>query len=522
MSYNYSQVDHDNQKWFSNDLRYGTLLELSLRSGSIRGLKPFSLPLTYPITAIAGPNGSGKSTILALATCAFHNEASGFRRHDRKMPYYTFADFFVQTQDEIPPEGLAIWYKIAWNRWAKSARMPNGEGIGWQTRKKPRGGKWTDYSGRVDRNVVFLGINRIVPHSEIQAHKTYKRFFSPAGNQPFLPTVCQIVGRIMCKDYSSLIYKSHGKYKIPIVEAGGIKYSGFNMGAGENSMFDLFSTILSAPLGLLVVIDEIELGLHPEAQKRMIIELKKICLSRHCQIISTTHSPVILDSLPPESRFFIINLPDKTDFLQGISPEYAAGLLSSENSAEISVFLEDNIAKRVVQGALPQELRIRSNLHVIGSASLLCMELAAAYRIDPKKKVLAIFDGDQKDKIGELTKLFSRYLERIDAKNDVSVWFQQHISFLPSETWPEKWLLETFSTILSDSHVKFLGGTIHQISTFIRTALRAGKHSEFFSLSEQLGLDEESVISYIATSVMSEKGDEFKEPIKKINEIIAL
>lgn len=77
------------------------------------------------------------------------------------------------------------------------------------------------------------------------------------------------------------------------------------MGAGENAIFSLLIEIFSAGKNSLIVVDEIELGLHEEAQKRLIYELKKICAKLHCQIICSTHSAKIIDALPPEGRFFI-------------------------------------------------------------------------------------------------------------------------------------------------------------------------------------------------------------------------
>ena len=112
MPYNYSQIDKDNLNWFPKDNTKATLLTIKLDDGHIRGLYNFELEFKYPISVIAGKNGSGKSTILALAACAFHNSKDGFEFPGRKNTYYTFSNFFIQSKDEIPPEGISIKYKI--------------------------------------------------------------------------------------------------------------------------------------------------------------------------------------------------------------------------------------------------------------------------------------------------------------------------------------------------------------------------------------------------------------------------
>ena len=173
MKHIYSDIEKKNLGWFNHDVTKATLLKIEVRSGEIRGLKDFELHMNYPITAIAGKNGSGKSTVLALAACAFHNKEDGFNPFERKHPYYTFSDFFVQSQEEILPEGIEIWFQILHDRWN---RRPSAR-PGWQARLKRFGGKWNKYASRVSRDVVFLGLERVVPHSEKSVSKSYKRQF---------------------------------------------------------------------------------------------------------------------------------------------------------------------------------------------------------------------------------------------------------------------------------------------------------------------------------------------------------
>ena len=95
------------------------------------------------------------------------------------------------------------------------------------------------------------------------------------------------------------------KYNLPLVRIGDLVYSGFNMGAGENALFEIFSVIYSCGNGSLIVMDEIELGLHAEAQKKFIAKLKDACLENRTQVICTTHSREIFECLPNDARFFV-------------------------------------------------------------------------------------------------------------------------------------------------------------------------------------------------------------------------
>ena len=230
MKYKYSKLDKDNLKWFANDMSKATLTEIDIRIGNLRGLHHCHLQFNYPISVIAGKNGSGKSTILALAACAFHNTKKGFRLPGRRTSYYTFSDFFIQTSEEVPPEGIKIWYRFRHDNWRKTKRNPNGTGNLYQTREKKNGGKWNNYSGRVNRNIVFLGIQRVVPHSEKSVSRSYRTYFKVDVPDGWEEDVKKVVGRILGTKYDAYWLKTHSKYRLPLVESKGNIYSGVCLG----------------------------------------------------------------------------------------------------------------------------------------------------------------------------------------------------------------------------------------------------------------------------------------------------
>jgi AAA15 family ATPase/GTPase len=264
-------------------------MRLEIERGNLRGLSDLEIQFRYPITAISGKNGTGKSTLLGCVSCAYHNTSKGFKPLSRKTTYYTFSDFLIQSEEEVPPSGIRIAYQILHNNWKKSPNVPTGTGLAWQFRCKERGGKWSNYDSRIRRNVAFLGIERVVPHSEKSVSKSYRYAFKKGDSEGFENVVRETVGKIIGRPYDDFYYKKHSKYRLPLVSSNGRVYSGFNMGAGENALFEIFSTIYACSESLMLVIDEIELGLHEEAQARLIEELKKVCKERKIQIVCSTH-----------------------------------------------------------------------------------------------------------------------------------------------------------------------------------------------------------------------------------------
>ncbi len=218
MAYKYSQIDKGNIKWFSQDNSKATLLKIEIVTGQVRSLGKLELDFDYPITVIAGKNGSGKSTVLALVACAYHNKKDGFKLKDRKKSYYTFSDFFIQTEKEIPLEDIEIQYSILHNKWQKSEKHPDGKGIDKQIRKKKKSGRWNDYSKRVNRTVVYLGIGLIVPHSEKANSGSYLKSFKNITNRGKENEVRAIVSRILDRNYSNLKFFEGSRNNLATVE----------------------------------------------------------------------------------------------------------------------------------------------------------------------------------------------------------------------------------------------------------------------------------------------------------------
>ena len=498
MKYRYSHLDKRNMDWFSKDVTRATLTSISLRRGQLRGLTSrCDFSFQYPITVVAGQNGSGKSTLLALAACSYHNRTDGFSLPGRKTPYYTMSDFFVQSAEEVSPDGISIWYEFLHNNWRKTRRCPDGIGRLWQAHKKERGGKWSNYSRRISRNVVFFGIERVVPHSERSVSKSYRHAFKRAASHGFEADVIAIVSRILGKKYDDFWFREHSKYRLPHVKTHKSVYSGFNMGAGENALFEIMSTILAAPEGLFVVVDEIELGLHESAQKRFISELKKLCNARKLQVVCTTHSPTILACVPPEGRFFLERHGPQTFVINGITPEYAAGRLAEQNSRELDVFVEDGVARQLVQSVLTTNERRRVNLLPIGSAAAIVRQLSARYKAGASGECIALLDGDQRAHAPKHRRYFLGLCEAANDDTDATEWMDDRLSFLPGDSWPEWWILTAVNAYELEDLADSLGVSEGELSELIETAVSAGKHKEFASLADQLCLPTDEVCGVI-------------------------
>ena len=502
MKYRESQIDKELRQWFTNDLTKSLLRKIHLSEGSLRGVNSLDINLTYPITEFAGVNGAGKSTILAMACCAYHAKPDGYKLPKRKNSYYTFSDFFIQHTQEVSPQGVSIFYHIAHDAWKKSTKLPDGKGIGAQVRKKSIGGKWNDYDARVKKCVVFLGIDRIVPHNERSQSRSYSRIFADVKPKGWEHNVKEAVGYILGKKYDDFRYLEHSKYSLPLVRVGELTYSGFNMGAGENALFEIFSTIYSCGEKALLVLDEIELGLHSKAQKLFIRKLKEVCKETGTQVICTTHSKEIFECLPDDARFFVESIGGKTRTTAGISPDFAFSKMGATDNQELDIYVEDEVAKALIEATLPANKRTRVRIKVIGSASAISRQLAALWIRSEDRPTIAIFDGDQRVKRSQNLQHAKNMAE--NTTKDFEDWFDAHSTYLPGNTWPEAWIVQKCKECLPETFIALSLDDECEASEFLEYALQAGKHNEFFELAKNVGLEKSHCLKLL-TSVVSEK-----------------
>lgn len=383
----------------------------------------------------------------------------------------------------------------------------------YQSRKKKKGGRWTNYDRRVPRDVAFLGIERIVPHNEKSQSKSYYKAFESSIEEGWEDRVKDAVGRVLGKSYEEFRFVSHSKYRLPIVKSSGNVYSGFNMGAGENALFEMFSVLYSIGQGGLVIIDEIELGLHAEAQKKFIGEIKKICNKRKVQVICTTHSRNIFDSLPLDARFFLESKNGASVLTPEITSDFAFSKLSNQNSGELTIMVEDNVAEQILKSSLPSSFRKRVQIEKIGSVNALLKQLAANHeRKKSRENLVIVLDGDQNTRISDNLAYFSKSVEG-DIEDG---FFEDRVLYLPGSTWPEKILLE-YSRKSSAGLANLMNADEPDLICALDEGELAGKHKEVYTIAQSLGLSEEEVLTKLCINLHQSHADILNPLLESLN-----
>lgn len=349
----------------------------SLRMINVRSFQNQQINFDFPVTAVIGTNGGGKSTVLGAAALAYKANKPG--------------DFFPKSN--IGDNSMADW-KIEYNAIDRSV---NKSGL---VNRSARfvAAKWRR-DDVLSRQVVVIPIQRTVPANEQARFKHFIGLAKKKGivSTPIDASIAAHVGRILGKDasgYARVSLKSEPSKAILVGVKHKNDYSQFHFGAGEASIIGMVSQIEDAEPNALILIEEIENGLHPLATKKMVEYLFDVAKRKKVQVIYTTHSEYALDLLPPKAIWGCI---DGTAYQGKLTIESLRALTGSVTK-ERAIFVEDDFAKdfcnEIVRQYAPDLLE-QTEIHKAGGFPYV-VEVLKHHNSNPtiKHKAVAVIDGD--------------------------------------------------------------------------------------------------------------------------------
>ena len=385
----------------------------SIKISNIHGWIAQEIVFSFPVVAIVGENGIGKSTFLKAAVCAYKNKSG--------KDFYP-SNMFIKTQwDEEALSGALIEYKVRLGNMEKTLRWKKTNDWGYAPKK-----------AKPERSVYFLDIARTLPLDATAGYaKIAKQASAEAGNDVQLnETNVREFSYVLGQNYESARFvgtniDAHREIGLLTREFGEI--SQFHQGAGEDAMLDTFKLLQTVPNQSLLVIDEVENSLHPQAQRRFVRYLLKLSRVKKLQIILSTHSPFVLDELPEVARIMLVQLADRKDVLYGISTNFALSTIDDENHPDLFVFMEDDEAIMMFWTILKSDMQrydeyckristkavgpfnVVNQLGCFGNANML------------PYNSLAIVDGDKKEECPSSLALPGEYAPERQVLNDLKL-----------------------------------------------------------------------------------------------------
>jgi hypothetical protein len=224
--------------------------------------------------------------------------------------------------------------------------------------------------------------------------------------------VLESVSRILGLSYSEL--KQHkvgvpGKWDdlIPQLSRGGASYSEPHMGAGEQKVVRLVETIERMPRKSLILLEEPELTLHPDAQIGLAWYLMAVARRRGHQILIATHSEHLFQALPRQARILLVRTSTGLEVLHDVSNLRAARELTNSMRTNAPLILvEDDAAAAFLRELFRQiDRAIHNNCAIVGVGNDDDVKRLTASLRQAGLRVVGVRDGDRVEAPGEL--LFS-------------------------------------------------------------------------------------------------------------------
>ena len=420
--------------------RADVLTEVRLRN--LRGIRNLPVPFSYPVCVLAGPNGCGKSTVLFACACAYRVLGSGPRDYVPTSLFPNFTGGGTGLQDPTEKTEIEFHY------------LDNGErnSMIWR-----RGKAWNrSFMGRKDARQ---------PQRELYL-RTLANFTSPSEVRSLLQIVRKelqtervtedlliFAHRVLPRRYRRLSRITAQSREILFAELEGgneAKYSEFHMSAGERAILRI-SKDISALNGALVLIDEVDTGLHPYTQQQAMLELQRIALRNRLQMIVTSHSPVVLDTVPPEARIFLDRDEDTAEVYR-VEPyrDVLQKALYGQSRDKISILCEDRIAEGLIHGfmdVLNAKIGLRHDDYIIGrdtGQAEFPGHIRTLGKFGKLSDFVMVLDGDSRNREVSLKSTAAEYGQSIQPL------------FLPGNGPPESWIWQALEK-QRDDYAALLG-----------------------------------------------------------------
>ncbi|MCA3958175.1 AAA family ATPase [Vibrio vulnificus] len=375
---------------------------VNLKISNIKHIQSADLeiPLEKGVYGIVGTNGCGKSTVLlALAQLiSRHHLSSIMQKEDYDAS--SFIEFEYNGQ-------VDKWFCKKDNFWQCSSHPNSTKFNGMYEGSLFYGTRFND-SRKID-NLLAKGDIKQSDMVDSDQYIIEKMSFILHGNYDHYKKLKRIRNR--------RITQSLGLKNAPYFnEVNGNLISQYRMSSGECLLVSLlhfvYNSIVRKSLSknnkILVLIDEIELALHPIAVSRLLDLLNELTKKNdNLVVILTTHSPEVIRKLKPSNLLKISNNLGAVSVESHCYPSYLIRDVYSHDGFDFLLLTEDNLAKAIVEKILLQDrLKDSKLVHIVpagGWENVLTLqkELLMWNVLGLNKQIISILDGDIKGDVSE-------------------------------------------------------------------------------------------------------------------------
>jgi energy-coupling factor transporter ATP-binding protein EcfA2 len=311
------------------------LQSLEFTASPFRKLRQLKIDFADRLTVIAGHNGIGKSTILGLVANTFGLTASSDpRRYDgdpfsaniERIVYLALDE--VGLAQENPSDAPVVTAEVFGTTMRKRCSMTRRRQ--WKRARvvprtiEPKDDDVVGPDAKIPLPTIYLGIRRLAPigeagETEVESQKLKMH---AEDNKVMVDFVNGVIrGVAVTSDITLQSIKGSRKKS---AQPGYPNHEALAISLGQDSLASIGTALASFnrlkrelgddyPGGLLII-DELDAGFHPHAIDRLVSTLKTQARRLDLQIVATTHSPRLIESVHPDGKGNL-RAPDKVVYL---------------------------------------------------------------------------------------------------------------------------------------------------------------------------------------------------------------
>jgi AAA domain, putative AbiEii toxin, Type IV TA system len=425
---------------FDNPNQSFTWFVRSIHIARFRHIVDLPLDFTHPITAIAGVNRSGKTSVLLLIACSHEqflrpdassssigtrdhgwNDVLSFTSHENVNADYQYEMTWRRAAQTFQGTGKRLHTSRAWSGLGKKSSDPS------RMNAKIR-----------QREVRLVDLERLLPARAFS--DSLFRKANAATAAPLNPDIAQAFAYIFDTQVTSIAEAGqHLNRRCFVITRAGAVYSTYNAASGEEAVIYLLKDLIESPSNSLILIEEIEAGIHPSVLRKVIDIVHIVAWRDKKQVIFTTHSPTALSAVDSKSRRFIEVVNGQWRCSSGISMQAASSKMDSVAHPLVQLYCEDDLAQFLISQQLvalsTTESYLQRLVNVVPSGPIdqvkndYTRHKRNFVHLRVKLGYCAVFDGDYKNDPS-----YSNYHENA----------QEFTAFIYPYDKPEKFLVRAY------------------------------------------------------------------------------
>lgn len=296
------------------------------------------------------------------------------------------------------------------------------------------------------------------------------------------PAATEAVSTILNRDYVRIQLLKHEFFEsrgyTVILENKQHRYSEAFAGSGEFAVVRIVDALQQADPKSLVLLDEPEVSLHPSAQRGLMDFLTIEAVKYKHQVVMATHSPTMVEDLPPNAiKVLEVSASGKVRLRSQSSSPLSAFVNLGHRVGNRTIIVEDDLAKALVEQGIERSDKLSLKSYEVlvepGGCEVMKDDVVSFSKHNDTAAVV-VFDGDQRPLLesqaddadpasnnldefldGNLHKkilsIFGREMnlrlnsnptiaQREQAAKQLLKWWRERVLYLPGSTSPEQWL----------------------------------------------------------------------------------